>query len=81
MSLREYDITKKRQVDKTTIQLEFKTEAGENGGKYKIKRIRDNAVYARPLTRLLLPSFIQKLSQRKIYLKACFNYIALLKAY
>ena len=48
ISLLEQEITKKRQVDKKTMeQLEFK--AGSNNKEYKIESICNSAVYARKL--------------------------------
>ena len=46
MSLLEQDITKKRQVDKTLLELEKKLEfkAGDNK-KYKVKAIIDSVIY------------------------------------
>ncbi len=47
VSLLEYDIIRKRRVDKRTIQLEF--EVRDNGGEYKIEKIQNSAVYAKIL--------------------------------
>ena len=47
MSLLEYDIIRKKRVDKTTIQLKF--EAGDNGKEYEVKEIWDYAVYTKKL--------------------------------
>ena len=52
----EQDITKKRQVDKKTVeQLEF--EAVSNNEKYEVEGICDSAVYARESEAGHLPSF------------------------
>lgn len=47
VSLLEYDMTKKKQVEETTTQLEFK--ASENKKEYKVEEIWDNAVYSKEL--------------------------------
>ena len=52
----EQDITKKRQVDKKTVeQLEF--EAVSNNEKYEVEGICDSAVYARESEAGHLPGF------------------------
>lgn len=53
MLLLEYDITKKKQVNKTNIQLEFEAN---NNKKYKVERIHNNIIYAKKL-KAYLPSF------------------------
>ncbi len=45
MSLLEQEITRKGRVDETTSRLEFESDG--NGKEYKVKAIRDSAVYAR----------------------------------
>ncbi len=45
MSLLEQDTTRKGQVDKTTSRLEFENEG--DGEEYKVRAIRDSAVYAK----------------------------------
>ena len=45
MSLLEQDTTKKGRVDKEVKQMKF--DADDDSGEYKIKTIRDNAVYTR----------------------------------
>ena len=47
MSLLEQDITRKGQVDKKTLQLEFEDD-GE-GEEYKVEAICDSAVYTKQL--------------------------------
>ncbi len=47
ISLLEQDITRKRQVDKTTSRLEF--ENNSNGKEYKVEVICNSAVYAKEL--------------------------------
>ena len=46
MSPLEKDITKKEQVDENVRELEFNTNDSKE---YKVKAIRDNAVYAKEL--------------------------------
>lgn len=46
MSLLEQDITKKGRVDKKVKQTDFDT-SDNNNGEYKMKAIRNNAVYKR----------------------------------
>lgn len=40
--LLDYDITKKKQVDKTTTQL--KSKAGDNSKKYEVEKIWDSVI-------------------------------------
>ena len=51
ISLLEQNITEKRRIDKTVIELEFKVGNSKN---YKVKVIWDNAVYANKVVGNLL---------------------------
>lgn len=64
MFLLEQDITKKKQVDKNTTQMEFHTS---NKKEYKVEEIWDNAIYARESERHLLELYL--LTSWKSYLK------------
>ena len=59
MLLLEQDITRKRWVDENATQLEF--EANDNK-KYKVKDIRDSAVYAKLSEAGYLPELYYLLS-------------------
>lgn len=63
LSLQERNIKKKKQVDKTTLQLQFKG----NGKKYKIKTIPNSEVYTRESENYLLG--LQDLLSLKSYLE------------
>lgn len=47
MSLLEYDIIRKKQINKTTNQP--KLEARDNSGKYKFEGIQDSVVFTKKL--------------------------------
>lgn len=54
MSLLEYNITRKRRIDKQTSKLEFDKDG--NGKKYIVKRICDNVISATK-SKAYLPGF------------------------
>lgn len=53
MSLLEQDITKKKRVDENVRQIAFDVSNNE-GKEYKVKKIRDSAVFVRESTDHLL---------------------------
>lgn len=61
VSLLEYNIIRKKQVDKITIQLEFK--AGDYSKKDKVKGIRDTTVYVKE-SEGYLPNFYYLVLQK-----------------
>ena len=60
MSLLEQDITRKEQVDKKTLQLEF--EDNDKGKKYKVEVICDSAVNAKEFESGQLPGLYYQIS-------------------
>ena len=60
MSLLEQKTTRKRRVDKKTLQLEFEDD-GE-GKKYEVEAIRENTVYAKELESGQLPGWYYLIS-------------------
>lgn len=67
------------------MQLDFEFEAGNNKI-YKVESIYNSTIYAKKLAlqqllKALLFRFVEKLSQKRKYLKVCIDYSIFLKTY